>query len=265
MKIITYATHNSQYFESLKESADKNNYELIVIGFGTKWKGYRDKPLNIYNYLSSIDKDEFVIISDAFDVIISRKSCEFMDEFNKYFLKDDIVFNAEAINSYILLNEWFKNYKISKEKLSIKSKYKLFNSGVYVGKVKNIISFLEKSLENGIQDDQKSFIEIYNKSSNIKIDSDCKLFTTISSYNNDVIVKNNKIYNKYSKSYPFFLHGPGPYTRLEPYMKDLNISNNFKKSKFKDYNYYYLTNYLDFIILFIILLILFIIFKYVKK
>lgn len=263
MKIITYATHSSQYFESLKESAKRYNYELVIIGYGTKWNGFKGKTLNIYNYLSNMDKEEFIIISDAFDVVIGRNSSEFINEFNKYFVDDDIVFNSEAINSYILLNDWLKYNKISKKKLHIKSKYKLLNAGVYVGKVENILSFLEKSLKNGIEDDQQSFIKIYNKSSNIKIDSDCKLFSTISSYNNDVSIKKGKIFNKYSNSYPFFLHGPGPYTRLEPYINKLNLSNNFSKNKFKDHSYYFLANYCDFIILFLLFIIcLLIYYKY---
>lgn len=48
MKLITYATHSTGYFEALKESAARNHFDFEVIGFGTKWNGFTQK-LNAQN------------------------------------------------------------------------------------------------------------------------------------------------------------------------------------------------------------------------
>ena len=41
MKIITYATHEERYFSILKESCP----DIVVLGHGKKWNGFKDKVL----------------------------------------------------------------------------------------------------------------------------------------------------------------------------------------------------------------------------
>ena len=144
MKVLTYATHESQYFNSFKESCKKYNYDLKILGLGDKWEGFAGKTKKIYNYLLKEKGEDFVIVCDAFDVIMTKDSSEFMEGFYKNFDIEDVVFNAEAINSYAILPFWIKKYKINKDKLKIKSKYKLLNAGVYIGKIKNIRNILKK-------------------------------------------------------------------------------------------------------------------------
>ena len=53
MKAITVATSASGYFETLKESALLNNYELHVLGFGMPWKGFGWRLNTILDYLTT--------------------------------------------------------------------------------------------------------------------------------------------------------------------------------------------------------------------
>lgn len=39
IKVICVATKSSGYYDILKESCMKNNYELITLGWGKKWQG----------------------------------------------------------------------------------------------------------------------------------------------------------------------------------------------------------------------------------
>ena len=40
MKLITVATHNDGYFKWLKESCKRYNYDLVILGYNEKWKGF---------------------------------------------------------------------------------------------------------------------------------------------------------------------------------------------------------------------------------
>ena len=63
--IITFATHSSGKFEKLKDDLKKNNIELNVIGWGTKWECYLKKLENtISNYFN---KDDTILYSSCFD------------------------------------------------------------------------------------------------------------------------------------------------------------------------------------------------------
>jgi len=70
MKIITVATHSELYFPIFKESCQRNNLDLVVLGFGKKWEGFSWRFHLISNYIKELPLDEILIISDAFDVII---------------------------------------------------------------------------------------------------------------------------------------------------------------------------------------------------
>ena len=67
MKIITYATHSEGLFETIKKNKD-----LVVLGYGTKWKGfvYRDKI--ILDYLNTLPDDEIIVLIDGFDTVIKK-------------------------------------------------------------------------------------------------------------------------------------------------------------------------------------------------
>jgi DNA-directed RNA polymerase subunit H (RpoH/RPB5) len=82
MKLITYATHNTGYFNSLKESAKKNNFELIIIGYGNKWEGFTKRINDIILYLKNINNNELVCIIDAFDCIVLGNAEEMKKKYN---------------------------------------------------------------------------------------------------------------------------------------------------------------------------------------
>jgi hypothetical protein len=67
MKIIIYATHSYGTYETLKQHPD-----VIVLGFGTKWKGFIQKAITIYDYLNTLPENEIVVILDGFDSYIKK-------------------------------------------------------------------------------------------------------------------------------------------------------------------------------------------------
>ena len=72
MKLITVATHSEAYFPYLKQSCEKNNADLIVLGWGKKWDGYITKLKLVMNYCKSLEDDDIICFVDSFDVIMLR-------------------------------------------------------------------------------------------------------------------------------------------------------------------------------------------------
>ena len=102
IKFITVATHSDFYFPVLKESCLKNNIELIVLGFGEKWKGFTWRFDLLRKYISKLDPDEIIIVGDAFDVIILNTN-DIINKFLSLGIDNDsyILFSVEYVDSYI--------------------------------------------------------------------------------------------------------------------------------------------------------------------
>ena len=69
--IITFATHSSGKFQKLKEDLKKNNIELNVIGWGTKWECYLKKLQNTIENINKYDDEDILVVIDGFDTEIS--------------------------------------------------------------------------------------------------------------------------------------------------------------------------------------------------
>ena len=269
MKVIVYATKECQYYSALQDSCKKFNYDLITLGLGNKWNGMGDKILGVYDYLQKLkDKKEIVLVVDAYDVIVCRDSKDIIEEFNKL-EEDKVIFNAESLSSSFIKNYNWKRFYSGKKIGS--GKYDKLNAGAMIGKVINIIKLFKKIIYKEklrtlkIKSDQQVLYRMVNDKiigfNEINIDSQCKIFTAISNLNDDLIMKNNKPYNKNTKTFPFVIHGPGGNTSLDHIIKKININSSFTKSKLKHNLSYYFANFLDLIILISILLFIFLIYK----
>jgi len=70
MKIIIYATHDFGTYSTLSQRDD-----VVVVGFGTQWKGFIEKARTIMNYLYTLPEDELVAVIDGFDSYVKKKEC----------------------------------------------------------------------------------------------------------------------------------------------------------------------------------------------
>jgi len=269
MKVIVYATKECQYYSALQDSCKKFNYDLITLGLGTKWNGMGDKILGVYDYLQKLEnKEEVVLVVDAYDVIMCRDSKDIIEEFNKL-EEDKVVFNAESLSSsFIKQYEWEKNY--SKKKF-FTTRYNKLNAGAMIGKAINIIKLFIKIIDKEklrtlkIKSDQKAIYNMIEKGiitmGEITIDNQCKIFTAVSELTNDIVIKDNKLFNKNTKTFPFVIHGPGTFTSLDRIIKDIDIKSNFNKSKIKYKFFYYFSNLFDLFMLLVLIFAIFLIYK----
>ena len=259
MKVITYATKKAQYYDSLEDSCNKYNYDLVTLGLDTKWNGMGDKIKGVKNYLDQLpDKEQFVVVVDAYDVIACRDSKDITDMFYREFQQDEVVFNAERPSSSYFLR-WLWNQKYSTKTMG-DTEYNKLNAGIVMAKAKVLIEFYDllinqNNLHNtNVKSDQKLIYNILDVDErNIKVDGNCSLFNTFA-LSDDISVQNGRIYNTYTKTYPFFIHGPGKNTKMNDYIKGAGVKLNFTRTSLDHNNIN--KNYINIDILIIIGIIL---------
>jgi len=233
--IITVATDPVCYFPYLKESIKRNGGELIVLGFGEKWKGFGWKFSLVLEQLKKLNDYDIVCFVDGYDVICTRNLENLKNDFIKIRNREEckiIVGHHKIIKDKFMkkLNELYVSLYFGK------CNNLLLNSGTYIGYVKDINSILKNIYElkkSNIEDDQILLTEYCNKNKNdIYIDIYNELFLTLSNgyIELDKYIKflNNKI--TYNNNTPYFLHACG-----EGYLDNVIILLGYDmKSKVKD-------------------------------
>jgi len=241
--IITVATDPVCYFPYLKESIERNGGELIVLGFGEKWKGFGWKFSLVLEQLKKLNDYDIVCFVDGYDVICTRNLETIKNDFIKIRNREKcklIVGHDKVIVDTIL-------QKIIKRYTSVyygKCNNLSVNSGTYIGYVKDVSSILKNIHElknSNIEDDQILLTDYCNKNKNdIYIDFNSELFLTIingfEELDRYVKFSDDKII--YKDTNPYFFHAAGEgyldniIIRLGYDMKD-KVNKDIKKKMYK--------------------------------
>jgi len=140
MKLVTYATHSTGYFEALKESASRNHFDFEVIGFGTKWIGFTQRLHDIKQRLASYKPDEIIALVDGFDVIVLGTP----EELERKFLAldtDKVLFSASKDN--FIMNTLFGPIHPK----DANDETNRLQAGCYIGYAKSIIKLITHMCE----------------------------------------------------------------------------------------------------------------------
>ena len=268
--ITTVSTHNKYYFHYLKNTCKKNGKNLIVLGYGEKWKGFNWRFKIILEYAKKLKSDDIICVVDGYDVI-SVRNLEHLPNIFKQLQKEKnckIIVGYDNLKYTNLLNKLLVYFKFGKC-----NGYQL-NAGTYIGYVKDVIYIINKLLylnSNDDSDDQILLTKYCDSNINdVYIDIDNKLFLTIDAPFQEAAkfleFKNDRVF--YNKQEPFFIHGPGK-TFLNDIIIKLNydtqnnslkdIKNNLKNTNLSTkifYNYPILYYIMFIIILFLIIFII---------
>lgn len=220
MKLVTVATHESGYFKYLKESCERYQAQLDVLGWGQKWQGFAWRLKLMLDYLDELQDNEIVCFIDSFDVILLRPLDE-LETFFKNFSSSTgvkIVVGCDKPNTFFKLVYHMIFYTCNEKPL---------NAGTYIGyckDIKNMLNDIWKS-SKGPKDDDQVIMGKYciNKSKlheeMLHIDCDSVFFwTRLNTFGhfmtNQSYIKDGYLY--YNGLKPFFAHGNG-----NTYMWDL--------------------------------------------
>jgi len=207
LKIVTVATEPKYYFHYLKESINKHNNDLVVLGYGEIWQGFSWRYKLMLEYLNTLRSTDIVCFVDGYDVICTRDLNELFNVFEK--IKKEQ--NCKIIVGYERHVNFFHKNLI--QPFFGKCNNMPLNAGTYIGFVKDLIEIINHlyKLNDPLKDDQMILIDYCNKNPReIYIDKKSQLFLAIGNYygnidTNELIVKDNKLL--YDGERPFFLHG----------------------------------------------------------
>ena len=173
--VITYATHSSGNFNNLINN--KYGIKIKVLGWGEKWKGFKNKIMVIYNYIQNLNDNDVVISLDGFDVWIKGdlKKVKKIFKNNKYkvLFSKEFVWSPEIISKYTH-RKVFPTTCVNGV---------VINAGLYMGYVKYLKIILKDILKDKGNDDQRILNLNCSKYDFISIDNDNKIFQNVNSEN----------------------------------------------------------------------------------
>ncbi len=261
LKIITYATHSEGYYEILIKHMIKLKLDYKVIGFGTKWIGFYQRIIDVYNYLKIQDKNKIILFTDGFDSIVLESEKTILNKYKKFGKK--IVFGIPDIQNN--LKKTFQNLVFRNGKRDT-----IINAGCYIGKNKYLIKMfkmiINKYGKNSILDDQIVLNNFFNDNEDffnkyIGLDIDKLIFANMSNNNSlnyffgidesnyKVNTQKNKIINIDNNISPSIISGCGNfdmsiYVDFLGYGRNLIIPRNYNSFMLNNIKNYITTHIL---------------------
>ena len=93
MLFVTVATHAERYFGALLESCRRYKCQLIILGWGQRWRGFRWRQQLIAQWLTTLPEYETVVVLDAFDSIVLRDASTLETQFKS--MNVPVLFSTE--------------------------------------------------------------------------------------------------------------------------------------------------------------------------
>lgn len=165
------------------------------------------------------------MVIDGYDVIINNNQENIVNKYYELTKGKKVLFGAKK--------DCWPNASLLSSYPEISSIYKYLNSGTYISTVK-ILKKLFKILMKKINkiyykildykiDDQECFTEIFlfNNQDLIMLDYNAEIFNCLYDSIHDIEFKDNKIYNKTTKTYPMVFHGNGPVITKDFLLNDI--------------------------------------------
>ncbi|BCS82883.1 putative procollagen-lysine2-oxoglutarate dioxygenase [Cotonvirus japonicus] len=184
------------------------NYQIV--GEGKEWRGGNlsveagggQKINELIACLENLSDNKLLVICDTFDVIPLAGYQEIVDKFNMICGENNILVASEKI--------CWPDAKLASSYPQVNTKYKYLNSGTFIGYRNVIYDILKDSNISDTDDDQLLLTNKFLSGERIILDYKCELFQAMYKCDEDLIVHKNRVFNKYTNTYPVFIHGNGP-------------------------------------------------------
>jgi len=213
--VLTVGTDQGKMW-ALEQSANRHGINYINLGKGVHWQGGTMEgqggghKINLArNYIQSLPNDDFVLFVDGYDVFFCDDLATISERFRGF--DCDILFAAEK-DCWPLAN-------MAAQFPMTPTPYKYLNSGLYMGKVRHLKTFLNEAVIDN-QDDQLWMQQRFlnQKELNVQLDYEGYIFQC----NDDVSVGNGQIMN--GMCCPCIYHGNGG---PDAKRRFLNLANQF--------------------------------------
>lgn len=169
--ITTYANKSQGMFEELVNN--EFGVRVEILGWGTKWNGYKDKLKGLLVYLDTRDDEDIVVLVDGFDTKINKPTKDLESRFKKMDCK--VLLSKEPqVNQDIMGNIVFGNCKNGVTA----------NAGMYMGYTRELKEVISDTLRLKCNDDQVNLNTICNNYDFIKVDENEIIFKNVSPIDN---------------------------------------------------------------------------------
>lgn len=274
--VLTYATHDQGYFKTLKESCTRFGYDLRVLGFGEKWKGYGKKFIAVIEALQSLPPDQLVMFVDAFDVFMCGPASDAIEGYKQAGSPPMLVGASRCFTGAEDIHRQVFNDNLNSISCP-DSPYNILCSGTYMCTAENGYELLSSLLPiQESADDQILLASLRNKHGDDVIKLDCGFFvfaTLIPPFMNlgvpekdkiSVVIKDGveRVYSGVTKTFPCVVHGPAnailtPIVEAMQFDEDTNdVPTSFLVEKFCYHTCNFLSTFCVFIVLGLVIILL---------
>jgi hypothetical protein len=168
MLILTYATHSEGTFPDVARHP-----MVVVLGYGTPWKGYLHRMRVILEALHRFPNEEVVVLVDAFDTII-QKTLGLQEAFLAF--DCEILVSSETRSG---LSKWvpaavFKHYQ--RRIFGTCKGGHTASCGLLMGYVGALKALLQRIVKGGSSDDQRNLNAMCEDFPELRVDEDSSIF-----------------------------------------------------------------------------------------
>lgn len=226
---ISISEHKTDGVLRFEYFCRKLGLEFKIVGEGKTWMGGDlsigpggGQKINELIETIKILENKLIIVCDTYDLFPLANEMEIINKFNKLYKKNHIIFSSEIF--------CWPNKTLANKYPIYNSKYKFLNSGCIMGYRDDIYKMIIGDNITNNHDDQLFYTEKLLAGEKIILDHNCEISQTLCGVEEDVILHKNRIFNKFTKSFPCFIHGNGPSKNLLNYFEnyiEINLFNNF--------------------------------------
>jgi hypothetical protein len=176
MHLVTVATESKGYFPVLKQSVERFDAKLEVLGWGKRWRGFVWRLMLLREFLEGLDDEDIICFLDAYDVVLLRDPAELEAAFRSLSAATgcNIVFGCDKPKPLAL--------KAAARYMFGQCQGKSVNAGSYVGyvwAVKDMLDSILAKTQDPKDDDQVQVVRFCKESPDkIHVDCDNILFLT---------------------------------------------------------------------------------------
>lgn len=161
IEVVTYANRSSGMFEQLVHN--DFGVPVVVLGWGTVWRGYMDKIDGVLKHLATKADDDIVVFVDGFDSEILRDTSGLHDAFAQ--------FGKRVVISKDPSPAWLSYFGSCGEHVA--------NSGMYMGHTKELRTILTEVRHMPCNDDQRNLNSVCSRHGFVAIDVNDRIFQNV--------------------------------------------------------------------------------------
>lgn len=206
MKLVSVATHLNRWSKDWEDSAEQLGYDFKVLGVGVPWTGFGTKMQVLLDYITSVDPDDLIVLTDCYDVIMVGSPEELENKFKA--ANRPIIMGAEKLCS-------LNCEKKAAQTCGATKKNKHVNTGFMMGKAKDLAEAITYANEQGNGDDQLGAGRFWMAHCDkVHLDSEQEFVANIYTINELQVGGGKRFMTKHTSQYPVVLHMPGMYNDL---------------------------------------------------